>query len=163
MIPRIRTSSKLLCALLVLASAWPAVARAEPTSADELRSERYVVYVGVLPAALTRGTLSAHPAPSDSHGRAAGAPVETHHVVVAVFDAASGTRVDDATVEARHVPASGIATTKPLDTMRLGDTVSYGALFVVPEGRDHRFELTIRRSNQVDRVTFVYDNIHGSP
>ena len=147
--------------LALLAIGVPARA-AEPTADGALRSTRFVVYVGVLPAALARESLTAHREPPDSHRIRPAPPPDTHHVVVAVFDAASGQRVTDAQVEARHVPPRGVASTKPLAAMPLGDTLTYGNTFAIAEGRGHRFEIDIRRDGRSDQVTFVYDNLHGS-
>ena len=126
------------------------------------RTDRFIVYFGVLPTAATLDALATHREPRDAHRAPSTQGPETHHVVVAVFDAVTGQRITDATVQARHIPPRGVATTKDLVEMPVGQTKSYGNKFIVPEGRGHRFEIEIRRAGSSDRVTFRYDNLHGS-
>ena len=148
-----------LAALLLTALLSLPVAAAERSVA---RSEHFVVYFGVVPAELAQASLAQHRDQSGAHGIAAAATTETHHVVVAVFDAATGARVDDATLTARHVPPRGVPTSKPLVAMPIGTTASYGNAFVVPAGRNHTFEVEITRGTIDERVSFTYDNLHGS-
>lgn len=124
------------------------------------RSDRFVVYFGVMPAALSGEEVATHAEPRDPHRPAAAPTADTHHFVVAVFDAVSGERIGDATLRARHVPPRGMETTKALEPMRIGKTLSYGNTFLLPEGRGHHFEVDIRRGEVTDRFTFTYDNLH---
>ncbi|MBN8739083.1 MAG: hypothetical protein BGP24_10035 [Lysobacterales bacterium 69-70] len=141
--------------------ALAAAAQAAPTD-QRMQNERVTLYYGVVPAALSQAVLSAHPPPADVHGTvrfAAG----THHLVIALFDTSSGQRITQATVTVRHTPPRGEATTKVLEPMALGDTQSFGATFVIAEGRDHRFRIDVRWGERVERFDMVYDNLHGGP
>lgn len=148
----------MLAGLLALATALGAAAQADP---GVQRTADFVVYFGIMPAELAQSRLVVHPTSAPAHD-APPFPADTHHVIVAVFDARSGERVTDATVQARHAPARGVATEKPLVPMPLGDALSYGNTFVVPDGINHRFVLRIRQGERDARVEFSYDNRHGS-
>lgn len=147
-----------LVGLLALATALGAATQAEP---GVQRTADFVVYFGIMPAELAQSRLAVHPTPAPAHD-APPFPADTHHVIVAVFDARSGERITDATVQARHEPALGVATEKPLVPMPLGDALSYGNTFIVPDGANHRFVLRIRQAERDARVEFTYDNQHGS-
>jgi hypothetical protein len=155
---RAARGARVLAGLLALATALGAVAQVDP---GVQRTADFVVYFGIMPAELAQSRLAAHPTPAPAHD----APpflADTHHVIVAVFDARSGERVTDATVQARHEPGRGVATEKSLVPMPLGDALSYGNTFVVPDGTNHRFVLSIRQGARDARVEFTYDNRHGS-
>lgn len=139
--------------------ALAAVARAAPTD-QRMQNERITLYYGVVPAALSQAVLSAHPPAADVHGTVRFA-ADTHHLVIALFDTPSGQRITQATVTVRHAPPRGEATTKVLEPMPLGDTLSFGATFVIAEGRDHRFRIDVRWGERVERFDMVYDNLHG--
>jgi len=116
------------------------------------------VYLGVVPAEIVRGP-SPHSAERPMHGRVAKGPHE-YHVVVAIFDAATGARISDATVTAQ-VSGLGLAgTRKKLDPMEISKTVTYGAFFHLP-GRDlYTVKLAVERSgsNRTVTVDFKYDH-----
>lgn len=93
------------------------------------------------------------------HGRIPRGPHE-YHLVAAIFDAATGTRVSDASVSAR---LSGIGLSgeeKNLEPMQLSGTTTYGAFFSLP-GRDlYTIRLAITRlgTQQPVTVDFRYDH-----
>lgn len=70
-------------------------------------AEGLVVYFGAMPAEVVRGHPRAHPE-SQMHGRGHESPGEKH-VVIALFDAATGARITDATVSARVVGSAAPA------------------------------------------------------
>lgn len=153
-----RLASGFLLACLLVVGAPAIAAGGDP---GERRTEHFVVYFGIMPAGLAQSRLSAHPSDPGPHG-ATPLLADTHHLVVAVFDTHSGARVTDAAVQAHHVPPHGVAIDKPLLPMALGDTLSYGNAFFIPDGANHRFVVRIRRGERVARVEFTYDNLHGS-
>jgi hypothetical protein len=78
------------------------------------------VYLGVMPAEIVKGQLT-------MHGGAPAGPHE-HHIVVAIFDAASAARVSDATVTAK-VSGLGLSRSeKTLEPMSIANTITYGFL-----------------------------------
>lgn len=83
------------------------------------------VYLGIMPAALLRGHPGSH-AEGVMHG-GPGSGRHEQHIVVAIFDAESGDRVEDASVTATvsglgHVGHRRIA----LEPMVIAGTVTYG-------------------------------------
>jgi len=147
-------------ALCVFMISWSSLA----TAADD---EPYklvgglAVYVGVVPAEIVKGHPSGH-AEQTMHG---GAPkgVHEYHIVAAVFDATSGSRISDATVSAQISGIGLSGTKKKLDPMEIANTVSYGGFFDLP-GRDlYTIGLTIERPGQPRPVSleFKYDHRIG--
>jgi len=119
------------------------------------------VYVGVVPAEIVKGHPSGH-AEQTMHG---GAPKGAHeyHIVAAVFDAASGSRISDATVSAQISGVGLSGTKKTLDRMEIANTISYGGFFDLP-GRDlYTIGLTIERPGPPKpvRLEFKYDHRIG--
>ncbi|MGE3877115.1 MAG: hypothetical protein AB7F74_29505 [Parvibaculaceae bacterium] len=104
------------------------------------KSDGLAVYLGIVPASLVRGHPTSH-AESTMHG-GAGTPRHQQHVVVAIFDADTGVRVENARVSARiaglgHVGQQSLA----LEAMTVANTVTYGA-FVTLSGND-RYEISL--------------------
>ena len=112
------------------------------------------VYLGVMPAAIVKG-----------HPMRGGTPTGPHeyHVLAAVFDAATGARVSDATVTA-YVSGLGLSGTgKKLEAMEIAGTTTYGGFFNLP-GRDlYTVKLNVERPGSVQPVLmeFKYDHRHG--
>ena len=136
---------------------------AQAASTDQRqRNERITLYYGVVPAALAQPALAPHAPAPDPHGSPRPA-ADTHHLVVALFDNATGKRITQANVSVRYVPPRGRAISKALVPMPLGDVLSFGTTFVIPEGRGHRFVIEVHRGDIVDRFEVEYDNLHGAP
>ncbi|MBY0563877.1 MAG: hypothetical protein K2P58_06795 [Hyphomonadaceae bacterium] len=111
-------------------------------------------YLGVTSSAL----IAAH-APDHAERRMhAGRGTGNAHVMVALFDAETGARIEDAAVDAslrgeRHRGSRQLR----LEPMRIENVVTYGAFTTL--GRD-RYHLTIkarRPDRPPARLTFVYD------
>jgi hypothetical protein len=141
-------------ATLCSAFAAPSAAQSEPFRTVEGLS----VYLGVIPAAMMQHQLKTGTGMA-LHG---GPPPGEHayHVTVAVFDAASGERVQDVGVRAR---VSGLGLSGPekkLDPMTIADTVTYGNYFIMPPNDTYRVQVEIRRLGQAEpvRTEFVYDH-----
>jgi hypothetical protein len=116
------------------------------------------LYLGVVPAEIVKGP-SPHSAERPMHGRVPRGPHE-YHVVVAIFDAATGARISDATVTAQ-VSGLGLAgTKKKLDPMEIAKTVTYGAFFDLPGRDSYTVRLTVERPGGDRPVTvdFKYDH-----
>ncbi len=133
-----------------------------PTLAQEPGQYRVAdgvaVYLGLLPAAVVRGHPARHPEAQMHSGAPAGRHV--YHLVVALFDAESGERIEDATVEARVAPLGLSGTTRRLEPMEIADTVTYGEYFTTRgEGR-YRIALTVRQPGRDTpiQMEFVYEH-----
>ncbi|ACL73593.1 hypothetical protein [Thioalkalivibrio sulfidiphilus] len=117
-----------------------------------------VVYLGVLPAAMVRGHHEDHPEAVMHNGIPRGRHV--FHVMAAVFDAESGDQIKDAQVEAR-VAALGLAgVSRPLESMRIDDTITYGNYFTLRGEGPYDIQITIARPGAdtpaIVRFTYVH-------
>lgn len=139
-------------AILWIGLGLPALAQ------DTKTADGLTVYLGVVPAEMVKG-----PSPQSGeppmHG---GGPRHGHqyHVVAAIFDAASNTRVSDATVTAQ-VSGLGLAgSSKGLEPMKIADTITYGGFFDLPGADIYTIRLTIRRpgSQRPVVIDFKYDH-----
>lgn len=156
-----------------LGSAWPVAAlfaaglalSVGPLRAQDSGSYQVVgsiaAYLGTMPAEIVAGHPKNHPEPL-MHG---GPPASPHaeHIIVALFDEPSGTRIEDAAVTATisglgHIAATSIT----LEPMLIAGVVTYGGYISFP-GRDpYSIDLQISRpgSPKVTPITFKYQ--HGS-
>lgn len=116
------------------------------------------VYLGIVPAQIVRGHLAQHPE-ARMHG---GAPVGSgeYHIVVAIFDAATGARVTDARVGATVSGLGHIGETRiALEPMLTEGVVTYGG-FVSLAGHDrYTLVIEIRRPGDAAerRADFAYE------
>jgi hypothetical protein len=124
----------------------------------------YRLYFGIVPSALLRGRNVPHVgSDEDAHGQPRADYRSEHHLLVAIFEAASGKRIENAGVTAR-VPISGSTVSQPMEPMRIGDTITFGNVFVLPAGNRYTFEVRIVIAGRPKPVIarFVYDDLHGS-
>src|SRR5512139_1015129 len=81
------------------------------------------VYLGVVPAEIVKGLPAAGTTERPMHGRIPGGPHQ-YHLVAAIFDVASGTRVSDAVVTA-EVSGLGLSGSKmKLEPMQIAGTTT---------------------------------------
>jgi len=134
-------------------------------AAEMPRNEQTVggiaIYLGVVPAEI----VQRHPlVPGSAQALHGGTPVgrNSHHVVVALFDAKTGARITDARVRAgfsrrvrEHEPL------QDLEPMEINGNMSYGGFFLLPETRRLQVHLEIRRDATSRPVTaaFAYDHL----
>ncbi len=117
------------------------------------------VYLGVMPAELIQGHTPGRPE-SRMHG---GPPENRHaeHIVVALFDKETGTRIEDATVSATIIHHGGLDPIKlDLEPMLSGGVTTYGGFVTFPADGAYSIELVIRRPDGVPptQVTFAIDH-----
>jgi hypothetical protein len=116
------------------------------------------VYLGVVPAEMIGGTPP-HSAEQPMHG---GVPRHGHqyHIVAAVFDAVTNARISDATVTAQVSGLGLSGSTKTLEPMQIGDTITYGGFFYLPGADLYTIMLTIQRPGSQRPVVldFKYDH-----
>ena len=95
------------------------------------------------------------------HGGAPSGPHE-HHIVVAIFDAASAARVSDATVTAKVSGLGLSGSEKTLEPMSIANTITYGAFFNLPGADLYTIRVSVRRpsSQQPVVLDFKYDHRH---
>jgi hypothetical protein len=122
---------------IALSCALPALAAAQ----SRLERNGVVLYWGLVPAAV----VSQQHALDEMHG---GPPVgggAVNHLVVALFDARTGSRIDNAVVQAR-LSEPGIVDGAPkyLTPMPVNGQASYGQLFGMTGDRSYRFRVTVQ-------------------
>ncbi|HEV7286353.1 MAG TPA: iron transporter [Kaistia sp.] len=117
------------------------------------------VYLGIVPAAVVRGHPMNH-AESTMHG-GPGTARHQYHLVVAVFDAQSGARVENARVSATISGLGHVGQqTVQLDPMKIENTVTYGN-FVTLSGNDRydiAVDITVPGRSRPVSVTFPSDH-----
>lgn len=115
------------------------------------------IYYGLMPAAIVRGQSASH-AEGSMHG---GPPARNeYHLVVALFDAATSARIQNAKVTARISSLGTSGSSRPLEPMQIAGTVSYGGYFPLPTGDRYTVHLEIERSGAARPATvdFQYDH-----
>lgn len=149
--------SALAATISVAVLAGPAVA---DDASNVAAAGGVIAYLGLMPAALLADHAPEHPE-VQMHG---GPPVGQHayHLVLAVFDEASGLRIEDARASAT-VSGSGhigrISLT--LDPMVIENTVTYGGFVDMTGYERYEIEATIIVPDRADpvRVTFSGDHL----
>ncbi|WP_292234760.1 hypothetical protein [Mesorhizobium sp.] len=118
------------------------------------------VYFGVLPAAIVGGHPEWH-VEGTMHG---GAPSGAHryHIVVAILDAKTGARIENARVTANvsglaQVGAQNVA----LEPMQIAGTVTYGNFVELPgsDRYDIKLDITVPGHRSPVRVNFRYRHL----
>ncbi|MDX8477934.1 hypothetical protein RFN28_05480 [Mesorhizobium sp. VK24D] len=150
-----------LVSVFVVAIAAGSLASAADNDDSYKTAQGLAVYLGVLPAAIVRGHLESHPE-ATMHG---GAPQGKHedHVVVAVFDAKTGARIENARVTANvsglgHVGAQNI----DLEAMSIAGTVTYGNFVELPGNDRYDIKLNITvpgRKPASVQIDFTYQHL----
>lgn len=108
--------------LLSVSQATPAQAGVDKPA---VTVDSTIVYLGVVPAAMTRG--SAEPMGDGAMGGAAAKNIHNIHLVVALFDHGTGKRITDAQVSARFVGERGRRWSAVLKPMVVNGATSWGA------------------------------------
>lgn len=136
--------------LAVLALSLPADAQSRRSLHQQV--DGVDIYLGVLPAEMIRGHSKEHPE-SEMHG---GTPVGMVHVMVVLFDQASGKRITDATVTARMEWPDRYRIEKRLESMVVSTSLAYGNYFRLPDQGTVRIEIVVHRPGRpgVVRGTF---------
>jgi hypothetical protein len=146
----------LLAAMFVTAFAGPASADNESYKVEQ----GLAVYLGVMPAGIVQGHPAGHPE-ATMHG---GAPSGLHqyHILIAIFDADTGGRVENAKVTANvsglgHLGARNVK----LEPMTIAGTVTYGNFIELPgdDRYDMRFDISVPGRDTPVRVVFTYEHL----
>lgn len=146
---------------LLVASAIILPARAVTADVDNYKTvDGLTVYLGVLPASMIRGHEDGH-LEAAMHG---GVPRGSHayHVMVAVFDAESGERIEDALVQAEVAPLGLSATRKALDVMVIAGATTYGNYFTMRGDGEYRISVSIARPGVIRPVALEFTYEHST-
>lgn len=118
------------------------------------------IYLGVLPAEMILG----HPKPHTEAEMHGGVPAgqHQHHVVVALFDNATGKRISGAKVSARVHEINLAGVQKKLEPMLIAGTVSYGNYFNMPATNNpYRINVRIELPGVADVIEAQFDYQHA--
>lgn len=139
-----RTAKPLLW-LTVLALLLVFTAAHAEVPMQPLRKDGLLIYYGVLPAELVAprdlDVPGTHMKPSSARGAGA------HHLVIALFEEATGKRLSQANVQARVEPLGGAVEAKTLEPMQIAGTVTFGNFFRMDADIPYVIHLRIRRDD----------------
>jgi len=112
------------------------------------------VYFGVVPADVIRR----HPKeyPQKAYGVAPSGPAQ-YYVTVALFDTASGQRIDEAAVRARIATAAGAGPEKTLELVSVANSRSYGNYFAMGGAGPYKITVQIRRPGSADTTQAQFE------
>ncbi len=139
-------SLKILNILSAALLAGPLAIAASPASGDHLGRSviagGIAVYLGVMPAEVLR----AHPERYPRHeGTKIPAGKNVYHVLLALFDHATGARITDADVVATVAPLGLAGARKRLDATPIAGAVTYCNYFRMSAGENYVIRARIRR------------------
>ncbi|WP_456402147.1 hypothetical protein [Hydrogenimonas sp.] len=97
-----------------------------------------IVYLGIIPAQLVRDHPGMHGVETSK--------AQSYHILVALFDRRSGTRISDAKVKATVSFPGRKKMTRELEPMR-GEPISYGNYFVMKEPGTYRIRIEMERKD----------------
>lgn len=117
------------------------------------------IYLGVLPSEMVLG----HPNSHTEAGMHGGVPPGEHryHVMVALFDAATGKRITGAQVKATVSELALSGTEKTLEPMLIADTISYGNYFKMSGTGIYRIQVQIRRPGAAQAIEAEFEYQHA--
>ncbi|MDP1645374.1 MAG: hypothetical protein Q8L71_07705 [Thiobacillus sp.] len=118
------------------------------------------IYLGVIPAEMILG----HPRPHTEAEMHSGVPAGQHqqHVVVALFDNATGKRISGAKVSARVHEINLAGAQRKLEPMLIAGTVSYGNYFNMPATNNpYRINVLIELPGVAGVIEAQFDYHHA--
>ena len=157
-IPRAALTAALWAAVLTAAALIFTVHAARAQDPGSRAVDGLTVYFGVMPGEIVKGHPKSH-AERSMHGGTSG-DEHSYHLVVAVFDAVTGTRITDATVKAKVQPPSRPSSTISLEKMEVAGTTTYGNFFPIAGYGTYRFAIEVYRHNETRPAVaeFTYDH-----
>jgi hypothetical protein len=95
------------------------------------------------------------------HGKS-GAPLGAQHLVVTLYDVKTSERIIDATISATVTPLVLTQGTKPLEIMKINNSISYGNYFSMsPSDTPYRMALSIKRPPDHSLITTAFEYRHA--
>lgn len=143
--------------LMFALGTWPIGAVAD-SAYDSKTVDGMRFYVGILPSEMVVGHPKEH-AEGAMHGGVA-AQRRQYHVVVALFDVATGERISDAQVTVRVTPLGLAGEDKRLQPMQIGDAPSYGNYFAMPGKGPFRIVVRAQRPSSMRHAEAVFEHRH---
>jgi len=88
------------------------------------------------------------------------AAAHNHHLIVAIFNSITGERVTDASVTAKVTQPGFEPPEKPLEPMKIADSITYGNFFDLAKPGIYRIRLSISRlgSARPVMIDLLYDH-----
>lgn len=127
------------------------LAAAAPSAQERVERDGVVLYWGLVPSALAS---QQHPQ-EDLHGGRPPGGGKLNHLVVALFDAGSGARIDNAVVRAQlSEPGIVDAPAKYLLPMTVNGQASFGQVFGMVYGGPYRFRLYVQLPQRPQELQF---------
>lgn len=117
------------------------------------------IYLGVVPAEIVKGHAAKHEESKMHDGAPSGR--YRNHLVVALFDDATGQRIEDAQVTASVSELGMGLDWNTLEPMRIADTVTYGNYFNMPNTGTYRIHLRIRRPGHAQSIETTFTHGHA--
>ena len=110
------------------------------------------LYWGLVPAAV----VAEKQAIDELHGGAPKGSGQVHHLVVALYDTASGRRIEDAVVRAQ-LSETGIVDAPPkyLLPMKINDQASFGQFFAVAKDGPYQFRVFVKLLQRQGEIEFA--------
>ena len=144
-----------LTLLLLCGLAGPAMA---DTGSGSKTVGNVVIYMGLLPAEMILGHPADHPESSMHGGRPKGSG--QYHVVIALFDAKTGARIEKAEVTARVSEIGLAGEEKKLEPMEIAGTETYGNYFRMAGSGPFRINVTIRVPGEPREIKTEFEHRH---
>jgi len=116
------------------------------------------VYLGVMPAQVIEGRHKTRKE-TKKHKRAL-KKEHRDHVVVALFDNATGKRIENAKVKASVMEFGLGAKQKKLERMKIAGTITYGNYFDMPSKDIYHIKIQIRRPGIKDVIEAKFTHKH---
>lgn len=155
-----RSATSMLLSGIALA-AFPGNARAQGvTGENTLTVDGLLAYLGVMSAAIVKGHPRSHPEGA-MHG---GVPDGRHqyHVILALFDAASGDRIETAQVALALMGLGHTGGTRlKLEPMTIADTVTWGTFVELPGKGLYEMTFEVTVEGRKDAVVFPFRYAHS--
>lgn len=140
-------------AVLAAVALLPAtMSRAQDANTLQQVVDGVEVYLGVVPAEMVAG----HPRKSQERRMHGGPANGGYHVLVALFEQATGKRITDAQVSARLGPPSRQGPDTRLEPMTIAGAPSYGNYLNMARGGSYRIDVLIRRPGSPDTIHAVF-------
>ncbi len=116
------------------------------------------IYLGVVPTQIVRGHPGSH-AESRMHG---GVPAASgsNHVVVALFEDATGKHIEDAQVFGSITEIGAGSDRKKFERMKIDGTITYGGYILdTPAGHDYHLKLWIQLPGNKEAIEATFSHV----
>jgi len=117
-----------------------------------------LIYLGLLPTAMVRGHPQEH-SEASMHG---GVPKGTdqYHIIIALFDAKTSARIENADISARVFETGLAGEEKKLEPMQIAGTITYGNYFSMAGQGPFHIRVTIHIPGQAQPITTEFEHRH---